>query len=379
MNVQSRPPRTLGQAIESHDNGFNLVRLVCALLVVVYHGWQMNPVLPGPDMATRFLAPHADLGRLAVGVFFIISGIFITQSWVRDPHLPRFALRRVARIVPGLFVCLLLTTVVALGFFSEQGWAGLLQGATWRYVFGSTVLHWLHYIIPPEELHIAGVLGGQDLNGPLWTLYWEGRMYVMVALIGLSAILPLRTWLRGVAVFLLLAASLFPEVAAGYVWEVRMWSLFLAGMLLYTLAAEVRVGWIHVACALAFAALNYTRWSALNGNGLTWFGIALVAGALGLAAGSAPARRLGALQRHVQRHDYSYGIYIYHWPVLLMLRAALPPMGAKTLVLAALLVTVPLAMLSWHWVEAPALRAARAWLRRTQARAATPAAAREQA
>jgi peptidoglycan/LPS O-acetylase OafA/YrhL len=50
-----------------------------------------------------------------------------------------------------------------------------------------------------------------------------------------------------------------------------------------------------------------------------------------------------------------------------MLRAALPPMGAKTLVLAALLVTVPLAMLSWHWVEAPALRTARAWLRRAQA------------
>lgn len=362
MTFRLPEPRPLGQAIDSHDNGFNLVRLVCALLVVVFHGWGMNTVFPGPDMATRLLAPHADLGVVAVGVFFIISGIFITQSWVRDPHLGRFALRRVARIVPGLFVCLLLTTVVAVGFFSDFGWAGLLHGATWRYVFGGTVLHWLHYIIPPEELRIPGVLGGQDLNGPLWTLYWEGRMYVMTALIGMAAMLPLRTWLRGAAVFLLLAANLFPDVAAGYVWEVRMWSLFLAGMLLYTLAADVRVGWIHVACAIAFAALNFTRWSAMTGSGLTWFGIALVAAAIGLAAGSAPMHRF----TFIQRHDYSYGIYIYHWPVILMLRAALPPVGAKTLLLATLLVTVPLAVFSWHCVEAPAMRAARRWLKRTR-------------
>jgi len=360
MHFRLPQPRTLSHAIESHDNGFNLVRLVCAMLVVVYHGWQMNPVHPGPDMLSRLVAPNGDLGSLAVGVFFMISGIFITQSWVRDPHLARFALRRVARIVPGLFVCLLLTTVVAVGFFSEQGWSGLLQGATWRYIFGNTVLHWLHYNIPPEELLIPGVLGGQHLNGPLWTLYWEGRMYVMVALLGLAAILPLRTWLRAAAIFLLLAAQLFPEVAAGYIWETRMWSLFLAGMLLYTLAADVRVGWVHVACALAFAALNYTRWQSLNGNGLTWFGVALVAATLGLAGGSAALRRFN----FVKRHDYSYGVYIYHWPVLLMLRAALPPMGAKTLVLGALLVTLALAMLSWHWVEAPAMRAARRWLKR---------------
>jgi peptidoglycan/LPS O-acetylase OafA/YrhL len=369
MKFRFSQPSTLGRAIESHDNGFNFVRLVCALLVVVYHSWGMNPVHPGPDVVTRFVTPHGDLGSLAVGVFFMISGIFVTQSWARDPHLFRFALRRIARILPGLFACLLVTTIVAVGFFSEQGWAGLLQGATWRYVFGNTVLHWLHYIIRPEELHIAGVLGGQHLNGPLWTLYWEGRMYVMVALIGLSAALPLRTWLRGMALFLLLAANLFPEVAAGYIWEVRLWSLFLTGMLLYTLAPDLRVGWIHVACAIAFAAMNFTRWSDINGSGLTWFGIVLVAATLGLAVGSAPMRRFS----YVQRHDYSYGVYIYHWPVLLMLRAALPPMGAKTMVLAALLVTLPLAMLSWHLVEAPAMRAARRWLRRTATPAPTPA------
>jgi peptidoglycan/LPS O-acetylase OafA/YrhL len=372
-------PRTLGSAIGTHDNGFNLVRLVCAMLVVVFHGYQLNTLRAATDPVTAALMPNGDLGGLAVGVFFLVSGIFISQSWMRDPHLGRYALRRVARIVPGLFVCLVATTVVAYAFFSEQGLAGLSGAAPWRYVFGNTGLHWLHYIIPPEELRIPGVLSGQDLNGPLWTLYWEGRMYVMVALVGLSAALPLRTWFRGCAVFLLLAANLFPDVAGGYVWEVRMWSLFLVGMLVQTLAAELRVGPVQAACALALVLLNWTRFAALTPSPLSWFGIALAACTIALWVGSSRVPRTG----HVQRHDYSYGIYIYHWPVLMMLRAALPPTGALRLTALALAVTTVLAVLSWHLVEAPALRVARRWLRRapsvpprTGRTSAEPAAAR---
>jgi peptidoglycan/LPS O-acetylase OafA/YrhL len=66
---------------------------------------------------------------------------------------------------------------------------------------------------------------------------------------------------------------------------------------------------------------------------------------------------------HVQRNDYSYGVYIYHWPIILMLREVLPPIGALRLTAVALLVILPVAMLSWHFVEAPAQRLARRWLR----------------
>lgn len=354
---------TLEAAIASHANGFNLVRLVCALLVVVFHAWMLNRPAPGPDPVTRLLAPGTDLGALAVGVFFVISGMFIARSWMGDPHLGRFALRRVARIVPGLFACLLLTTVVAVCFFSTSGWRGMFDASPWRYILGNTVLHGLVYNIPPEHQAIAGVLGGQPLNGPLWTLYWEGRMYVMVALVGLAAALPLRSWMRGAALFLLLAASLFPEVASGYVWEVRLWSLFLVGIVLQTMAPDLRIGWRHVACAVALLLLNWTRSSALTPSPLTWFGIALVAVTLALCVGS---RRVPGTSL-VERHDYSYGIYIWHWPVIIMLREVFP-LGPVALTAATVVVVLPLAMLSWHFVEAPALAVTRRWLgrRKTQ-------------
>jgi peptidoglycan/LPS O-acetylase OafA/YrhL len=140
-----------------------------------------------------------------------------------------------------------------------------------------------------------------------------------------------------------------------------LWSLFLTGMLLHTLARDLRVGWRHVACALALAGLNWTRSAALTPSPLPWFGILLVAGTLALAVGSVRLPVAG----HLQRHDYSYGIYIYHWPVLLMLRTAFAPLGHWRLLALGLLVTGVLAVLSWHLVEAPALRTVRRLLRRT--------------
>lgn len=353
-------PRSLEVAICTHQNGFNLVRLVCALAVVVFHAATLHPTAPSRDPISTLLAPHSDLGALAVGIFFVISGMFVSRSWMSDPHLGRFFVRRVARIVPGLCACLLVSTIVAVTFFSQPGWRGLLEAAPWRYIAGNAILHGLQYNIPSAELALPGVFDGQHLNGPLWTLYWEGRMYVMVALVGTAAMLPLRTWMRGAALFLLAAANLFPDVASGYIWEVRMWSLFLIGILLQTMAPGLRIGARHVACAFVLVLLNWTRSASLTPSPVTWFGIALLVIVLALAVGGARVRWTA----HIQRHDYSYGIYIWHWPLILMLRVVLPPLDAVAFCAVSMLTVIPMAILSWHVVEYPALRTTRRWLER---------------
>ncbi|MBB3119135.1 acyltransferase family protein [Pseudoduganella violacea] len=353
--------RSLEAATGAHDNGFNLVRLIAALAVVVFHAWQLNRLAPMPDPLSRMMAPVTDLGNVAVGVFFLISGIFVSKSWLRDPHLLRFTLRRVVRIVPALFICLLLTTTLALAFHSVQGLAGLFDGATWRYILGNASLHGLRYIIPPNELTIPGVLEGRPLNGSLWTLYWEARMYIVLGLLGVAAIAPMRWWLMSMSVVLLLSTQLFPSVLSGYIWEVPMWSLFLTGVLLQTLSRHLRFGFAPVAVAAILLALNWTRNQALTPSGLTLVGIYLAAGALALWLGSARPRGLA----HIQKHDYSYSIYIYHWPVMSMLAASLPPsVGAKTLLGLTVALTFLCAACSWHCVEAPAMRLLRRKLAR---------------
>jgi len=133
-------PRTLASAIDSNDNSFNLVRLIAALLVLLFHAGEHNTLAAGPDPLSALMLPVADIGALAVDVFFVLSGLFITQSWMRDPDLLRFTVRRVARLVPGLLVCLALTTVVAVIWFSPAGLAGLADPAPWRYIVNGAML-----------------------------------------------------------------------------------------------------------------------------------------------------------------------------------------------------------------------------------------------
>lgn len=352
-----RNPRALASAVSSHDNGFNLVRLVAALLVVVYHAWQLNRRTPNAhDPLTALLAPVTDLGMVAVGVFFLVSGLFVSHSWLRDPHLLRFAVRRATRILPGLFVCLLVTTAVAAAWFSPQGIAGLFRADAWHYILSNATLHTLRYLDPPAVLAIPGVLEGRPLNGSLWTLYWEARMYVVLGLLGLAAVAPMRVWLLVTSLALLLAAHAFPAILSGYVWETAFWSLFLGGIALQTLARHLRFGLGLVLATGALLALNWTRNAALTPSGFTLVGVMLFACALALWVGSA---RLPAWLGHIRQHDYSYGIYIYHWPVMLMLAELMPEAGALRLLAAALPVTVACAVFSWHCVEYPAMKLAR--------------------
>lgn len=357
-----RNPRALASATSSHDNGFNLVRLVAATMVVVYHAWQLNRAAPnGKDPLTALLQPVTDLGFIAVGVFFLISGIFVSHSWLRDPHLLRFAVRRVTRIVPGLLVCLLLSTLLAVTFFSPQGWRGMLQGQPWHYIASNASLHWLHYIIPPDELNIPGVLDGQPMNGSLWTLYWEARMYVVLALLGLAAVAPMRMWLMVTSVLLILAAHLFPSVLGGYVWETAFWTLFLGGVLLQTLARHLHFGLGLVLATGILLALNWTRNVAMTPSGFSLVGVMLFSCAVALWLGSA---RLPRFLRHFQQHDYSYGIYIYHWPVMMMVAYSMPGAGPLRVLAATLVVTFAFAVFSWHCIESPAMKLARRMPRR---------------
>ena len=68
--------------------------------------------------------------------------------------------------------------------------------------------------------------------------------------------------------------------------------------------------------------------------------------------------------QHLRRHDYAFGIYIYHWPIVLMVKAAMPTLDALALLGMTLLFLVPAAMLSWHLIESPAQQMARRLMKR---------------
>lgn len=62
------------------------------------------------------------------------------------------------------------------------------------------------------------------------------------------------------------------------------------------------------------------------------------------------------LRRHNLLGDYSYGLYIYAFPVQQTLASLVPGIGVAGLFLASAAITLALAVVSWRFVEAPMLR-----------------------
>ena len=99
----------LGEITAARAPGMDVLRLGAATLVIVAHSYNLTV---HAEPFGRFGGP--DFGDIAVAVFFAISGFLVTASWISDPRTRSFALRRALRILPGLWMVLLLTTLVGL-------------------------------------------------------------------------------------------------------------------------------------------------------------------------------------------------------------------------------------------------------------------------
>jgi len=341
-----RPAPRIGDLAGSRDNHFNLLRMLAATGVLVSHAWpiSLGPGAPEPLGA----ALGFSLGTVCVFVFFAISGFFITRSYAEAPDWRRFLRARVLRLFPALAVVLVVIVLVAGTVLG-----GADPEAVWRaapaYLLRNLTLVSLQYELPGVLLNTPY---GPTINGSLWTLVYEVLCYLGVLAAGVLGLLH-RPRLFGPVLGLVAAGCLavpylgpvhprietaaalalpFTVGAGLYVWRDR---LPLSGMLatgLWGLAAVLHG--FGPAPGPAFLpafvlALCYSVFC---------LGYARVPGLLGY-------NRLG---------DYSYGIYIYAFPIQQLWAEAgvRDPLANIALSLPPVLVC---AALSWHLVERRAL------------------------
>ena len=343
----SRPaaPR-LGTLTSGRDNNVQLLRLCAAAAVLLFHCYALTDRWTEEPLWR--LAHELNLGALGVETFFFISGFLVTQSWLARANIASFVAARVLRIYPALIVAALLSATLAFLSSSVPGAAFWRDPQTLAYLahtpFGFRVDHFLPgaYAANPR----AGAV-----NGSLYTLPYELRLYVAVALAGVCGVLARRS-----ALLALVGAGLLLSVA---------WPAWPARAL--AAAPDQHVGALVLLFAGGALACAWRDAIALS---LAGAGAALALIALdpaGVARGPLFAPLLGYLVLVVAYHpalrwpafnrvgDYSYGLYVYAFPVQQTLVARLPGIAPLTLFALALPATLALAMLSWHTLERPAL------------------------
>ncbi len=156
------------QKLEGRHNALNSLRLVLASAVIVSHAWPLGGHGGDPSLGGM------TLGHWAVGGFFCISGYLIAASRSRLTFR-EFVRRRLARIMPGYWVCLVTTAfiIAPLGAYAA-GESWVFRDAV-RYV-GSNAYLWINQWSIAQTLQ--GVPYPGPWNGSLWTLSFEFLAYL---------------------------------------------------------------------------------------------------------------------------------------------------------------------------------------------------------
>lgn len=350
-------PTMLQDVFDARSNSIGFLRFLFASMVLVGHSYPIGGF--GEEITWGWTRQQENLGGIAVGGFFVLSGFLITRSYTTTTSVFRFLWQRFLRIFPGFWACLAVTAFVIgpliwrtdHGGFS--GYFDISKDSPVDFVVRNSMLALRQFNV--GDL-LADAADPRNLNGSLWTLIYELRCYLAVAVAGVFGLLR-----RGKGVVLGITAMLWviqivnialpggggaiaPMLADLYL--IRLSFLFGLGACLYLYRDRVpmddRAG--VLATAVLLLSFRYQLYFVV--------GQAALAYVLLWAAWRLP------LKRFDRYGDFSYGLYLYAFPVQQLLAIYPQAVGHGQLwyVLVTFAVVVPMAIASFYLVERPFLR-----------------------
>ncbi len=343
------------------DNAFDSIRLVAATSVIFSHAFVLVTGLEAAEPFFALTRGQSTIGRAAVAVFFVVSGLLISASFDRSKDWLQFGWSRVIRLIPALWVCCLLLAFVMGPIVTTY--------AAEAYFRSDNVYHFLKvmFFVPsgsglPGVFH--GLPSGDAVNGSLWTLRYEVACYVLgtfLLSLGKRRIFVVSIlWISSLVLSRLQGdAAQYGGVTYHLVWLTHLFRFYGAGMLIYLLRDKIVVrsdaGWL--ACILV--AISAVLGSVFNE-------VLAIAGSycIVVLAYNAPSW----FKRFTHRGDISYGVYIYAFPVQQLLVPASLKSSAPILMnsLLSLAIVLVLATLSWRLIEKPALSLKKSMKRNAQ-------------
>jgi peptidoglycan/LPS O-acetylase OafA/YrhL len=337
VSLSARIAQTKG-----HARGFDYMRLALAASVVAFHSFATTHDLAADHALWR--SSLCGVLRLFLPMFFALSGFLVAGSLARSATLGEFLTLRAMRIVPALLAEIALSALILGPLLSEFHPAQYFHDRQF-FLYFLNVIGDVHFSLPGLFLHNPRP---HLVNGSLWTIPFEGISYASLALLAFSGLV------RRKGLFLLAVVIATAILGARSAWlHEIVWALpgvflvlcFLAGVTLYLYRDSVPHDFrLFVACLVAsLLVLPLDRFAYLAIAPLTYATVYL-----GLMD---PPKTI------LLSGDYSYGIYLFAYPIQQALVLLVPAFRTTWIVfLIALPVSFAYAAFSWHCIEHPVLR-----------------------
>lgn len=333
----------LSDAVDSKKDSFSLFRLIAAFLVLYAHSYHIYGL--GADPLTSKTGIYT--GTFAVYVFFTISGFFIIKSAI-ERNIPQYVLARILRIYPALIVCNVVTVAFIIPISMNLDWYSfILSIEAKEYLKINSILDTLKFTI-------AGVFDNnpdKTINGSLWTLPVEVRAYFIAMLIVMSGMANRKSVFNSlffIAIFIHFKFPGFYSVIFPIPSSTTLLFYFLLGSFLYVNRGVIPVSPILVVITSIVIAKYRFELSPIV--------LSMLVSYLVVSSGYVVRDFLNVNLRN----DYSYGCYLYAYPVSQLSYVFFSEHGFCYYLIFIVILTMALSFVSWHLIEKIINRLARA-------------------
>jgi len=346
------------------QNNFATLRHIAALLVIFAHSFDM---LKEWEYQSPFFENtiHISAGTVGVDIFFMISGFLIAQSWLKKPKVGQFFSKRVTRLLPALLVnTIILFLWTAFIFTNGEVSRFFHDKAAYNIFLYATIFKY-----PPLPDYILTGAFFHSLNGSLWTLRYEVISYCTVPLFlllggAISRYLKLQYFIALLVFVLIIGYIIININRAAYLQTLpilnslniylifgNLFELvlpFYLGVLFYVNNWKQKMPyWLAILGLLFLIFIPYTKPFSL---------LVYMAAIYSFTFWLAYHKSLFKVSKWFEKRDYSYGLYIYAFPVqqsIIYLNKG--NFNPYLLFLLSTIITLAFAIFSWHVIEQPSM------------------------
>lgn len=324
-------------------NNFDFLRFVFAFTVAFAHLIELSDLEVLKPFKIYFNT------RLAIDGFFIVSGFLIAKSYENSKTLKEYIIKRAKRIIPAYAVVILASALLFSVISSYSMYEYFSNSQFWNYLAAN--LSFQNYLEPC----LPGVFETNKfcaVNGALWTIKLEEAFYLLVPVFyWLVRVKKLNFYVLIVIVYLLSVTYYMYFLSIGNYRIAKQLpgalAFFATGIVFYKNFSILKKwkDYIIIPCLIVFVLEHYILKTQLLKP--ISFGFMVFYAAYSFRF----------LNNFGKYGDFTYGIYIYHFPLIqlfgfLGLFNKYPPLIICTLIL---MLTLLMAILSWYLVELPYL------------------------
>jgi peptidoglycan/LPS O-acetylase OafA/YrhL len=336
-------------------NNFNAIRLAMALLVVWSHCFALSLGSEKTETISQITNGHYNSGNVAVLVFFVISGFLICESYQNTANFFKFIMKRVRRIYPGYMVATSVAAFVIVPLYSSRS----LENISVNEIFRTLIMN----LALKNSAPVSDVFSNNPsnaLNGSLWSIPFEFWCYIGIAALGVTRLLPIRV-ISVVVVAITMSVRAWLDVTGrkpggGMIEEIIGWPYlwfsvlpcFMLGVIAFLYRDAIpRSRALLIVLVIVFLVACYAPIEKQ-----TIFVDALFPPTIAYVVFYFAFSKAIHLHNVAVFGDFSYGLYLYAFPIQQMILASLGTrLSFLSFVGLSLLLSLVAGILSWYLVE----------------------------